>query len=60
MGDNLNGLRKYLEKYATLAENRTRNIDIVGNEFQVFCKFLFFYIDVIISCYSMKIYILQF
>eukprot|EP00111_Clytia_hemisphaerica_P023294 TCONS_00068552-protein len=34
MGDNLNGLRKYLEKYATLAENRTRNIDIVGNEFQ--------------------------
>ena len=35
MADNLVGLRRYLEKYATLAENRKRNIDIVANEFTV-------------------------
>ena len=35
MTDNLKGLRRYLEKYATLAENRKHNIDIAANEFQV-------------------------
>ena len=43
MTDNLKGLRRYLEKYATLAENRKHDIDIAANEFQV--KTLLYLID---------------
>lgn len=33
MDDNLDGLRRYLEKYASLAENRKKSIDTVADEF---------------------------